>query len=88
MSIYTCRYACSWSRLSPSTDGFSGEGKDLWVFYFTTLPDLSGQLAPELKGKAICTVKPLPKDTIDINESIFIQIRSSNTCACPYLEKQ
>lgn len=28
----------------------SGESKDLWVFYFTTLPDLSGQLAPELKG--------------------------------------
>ena len=44
------RYACSWRRLSPSTDGVSGESKDLWVFYFTTLPDLSGQLAPELQG--------------------------------------
>ena len=44
------RYACSWSRLSPSTDGVSGEGKDLWVFYFTTLPDLSQELAPDLRG--------------------------------------
>ena len=53
------RYACSWRRLSPSTDGVSGESKDLWIFYFTVLPDLSGKLASELKGsyvnKALCT---------------------------------
>ena len=58
---YTCRYACSWRRLSPSTDGVSGESKDLWIFYFTILPDLSGKLASELKGsyvnksKVLCT---------------------------------
>lgn len=50
MYSYICRYACSWSRLSPSTDGVSGEGKDLWVFYFTTLPNLSQELAPDLRG--------------------------------------
>lgn len=62
--LCTCRYACSWSRFSPSTDGVSGEGKDLWVFYFTSLPDLSGQLAPGLQGdlihgKCICPISPI-----------------------------
>ena len=50
------RYACSWRRLSPSTDGISGEGKDLWIFYFTTLPDLTGRLATQLKGTKVYCV--------------------------------
>ena len=49
---HTGRYACSWRRLSPSTDGMSGEIKDLWVFYFTDLPNIMDTLSEELKGKA------------------------------------
>ncbi len=36
--------------MSPSTDGLSGETKDLWVFYFTDRPDISDKLAGGLKG--------------------------------------
>ena len=47
------RYACSWRRLSPSTDGLSGESKDLWVFFFTDLPDIAALLADRLNGGAL-----------------------------------
>ena len=43
-------YACAWHRLSPCTDGLSGEAKDLWVFFFTDLPDISDTLAEGLHG--------------------------------------
>jgi mediator of RNA polymerase II transcription subunit 13 len=42
-------YACAWRRLSPSTDGLTGEAKDLWLFYFTEQPDLSSKLAEGLE---------------------------------------
>ena len=49
--IHTQSYACSWRRLSPSTDGMSGESKDLWLFFFTEhLPDISEKLAEGLQG--------------------------------------
>ena len=45
-------YACSWRRLSPCTDGMSGEGKDLWLFFFTDhLPDIIEKLAEGLQGR-------------------------------------
>ena len=44
-------YACAWRRLSPSTDGQTGEAKDLWLFYFTDQPDLSTKLTAGLEGK-------------------------------------
>ena len=44
-------YACSWRRQNPCTDGLSGETKDLWVFYFTDLPDIADTLAKGLVGK-------------------------------------
>ncbi len=34
-------------------DGLSGETKDLWVFYFTDLPDIANTLAKGLVGE-IC----------------------------------
>ena len=44
-------YACSWRRLSPCTDGMSGEGKDLWLFFFTDhLPDIIEKLTEGLQG--------------------------------------
>jgi len=49
-----CSYACSWRRLNPCTDGFSGEAKDLWVFYFTDLPNITDKLSEELKGMCVC----------------------------------
>lgn len=50
-SFSYCSYACSWRRLSPSTDGMSGEAKDLWLFFFTDhLPDISEKLAEGLQG--------------------------------------
>lgn len=39
--------------MSPSTDGLSGESKDLWIFYFTDLPDIADTLAKDLKGKYV-----------------------------------
>ncbi|CAI8023038.1 Mediator of RNA polymerase II transcription subunit 13-like [Geodia barretti] len=42
-------YACAWRRLSPSTDGQTGEAKDLWLFYFTDQPDLSTKLTAGLE---------------------------------------
>ena len=46
-------YACSWRRLSPSTDGMSGEAKDLWLFFFTDhLPDITEKLAEGLQGRS------------------------------------
>ena len=42
---------CSWRRLSPATDGVSGAVKDLLVFYFTSLPDISDKLAEGLDGE-------------------------------------
>ena len=50
------RYACAWRRLSPCTDGLSGEAKDLWVFYFTDLPDISDKLTEGLQGVCVCAL--------------------------------
>ena len=47
-------YACAWRRLTPCTDGLSGEAKDLWVFFFTDLPDISDTLAEGLQGVCVC----------------------------------
>lgn len=58
------RYACSWRRLSPSTDGVSGEAKDLWIFYFATIPDLTGKLAPELQGETTIYSKQYLHDVV------------------------
>lgn len=55
MHAHTYSYACSWRRLSPSTDGITGESKDLWVFYFTELPDISDKLAEGLQEEATGT---------------------------------
>ena len=49
--FFSLSYACAWRRLSPSTDGQTGEAKDLWLFYFTDQPDLSTKLTAGLEGK-------------------------------------
>ena len=50
LSLSPNSYACAWRRLSPSTDGQTGEAKDLWLFYFTDHPDLSTKLTGGLEG--------------------------------------
>ena len=47
-----CSYACAWRRLSPSTDGQTGEAKDLWLFYFTDQPDIASKMTVELEGQS------------------------------------
>lgn len=53
LSALLCSYACSWRRQNPCTDGLSGETKDLWVFYFTDLPDIADTLAKGLTSEFV-----------------------------------